>query len=175
MFLLLAGILQPKLFNSSEIAFLTGSCFIETHLPAHLSHWDGKKEAEESKCPKACKSALPLQALGCRTPLTAPAAHSSNPPLTLWLHWGSGPQFSLVEWIKGLGTKRWQQKERALLSLMLPVLGKWEGIWGVNERWVGEWERMSRALGNNNYQARWEQLGLFKLEKRKAESDRGAS
>lgn len=34
---------------------------------------------------------------------------------------------------------------------------------------------MSRALGNNNYQARLEQLGLFKLENRKAESDRGAS
>lgn len=34
---------------------------------------------------------------------------------------------------------------------------------------------MSRALRNNNYQARLEQLGLFKLEKRKAESDHGVS
>lgn len=83
---------------------------------AHGFHQHGNKQAEKSKCPRVHQLALLPEALECRASPMAPAAYQSDLPLTLRLHQGSRPQWSLSEWIKGLGTESWQKKRRPLKS-----------------------------------------------------------
>lgn len=144
--------LLPELFSFNDTAILIGCFSIEiTSSIAHL---------ERSRCPKKNKLILSPEVLRCWALPTTPPACWSDPLLTPWLHRCSRPQLSLAEWINGLGTDRWQEKERALLSQAPSVLSKWESIWEMEERG-------NRALSSYIYHVRSEFGLVFSNDKEK--------
>lgn len=132
--------LLPGLFSFNDTAILMGCFSIDITLPALLLIW------KEADAPRSTSWFCLLRFCDAEH---WSAACWSDPPLTPWLHWCSRPQLSLAEWINVLGTDRWQEKERALLSQEPPVLSKWESIWEMEERG-------NRALSSYIYHARSE-------------------